>query len=323
MLVSVAKQQEKQQTTAKTEPVCEEAVTEEIETVTMETEGSIGVEGEGEEGKTLHSQPMDLGSPLDSDPEFDLLPGDQDDSIVTKGSQRTDQAAAEEEKIDERGGEGATEEEEEEEKKEVKCDDKREARTTADKEGGERKRDGVTEAAAGSSSSGEKQKVERLDSTFDSSYEPSTEELLYEGDPEAENRQDASLGEEEGGGKLNESSASMDEEDPVKKEGNNGVPEGAAPREEEEGFMVEVHYKDQGGGLDDPATTATGPASSSTSEKKRSSDVKSAPAAASDSSRFVLSFCFSPLSPQEGSFLIGAHSTKIFLIEAHSIGCLS
>lgn len=190
---------------------CEEPIAEEIETITMETNGSIDMsvgseeveegEGEGEKVTTAH-QPMDLGSPLEEDE--DVVESD------TKG---------EEEKLDDLG-----------------CGERR---------------------------------AERLDSNFDSSYQPGSEELLYEGDPEheTETKPETEHGEEGAPSTL----TSQDEATVAER------------REEEEGFMVEVHYKDQGGGLEDPAAT-TAPLQEMEKKQASSDGGKTA----GDSARFVL-----------------------------------
>ena len=270
--------------------VAVETAAEEVAMGTVETKDSVVTNDVVEDDKSQTNQPMDLGSPLDSDPEFDLLSGELDESVdaATKeeeesvcGTEDTQQTV-EKEKEEEHSEEAVVKAEEEEERegeKEIDADVKmkKEDEDSKDLDGGERR-------------------MERLDSTFDSSYEPATEELLYEGDPETEPKQDtsqevpttedlASSREEEGGGeKMADTSASE-------------------KREEEEGFMVEVHYKDQGGILEDPAATVIGPASSSRSNSGEKAGKAGKPSGVAggkttgESNRFVLQCRFSlPLS---------------------------
>ena len=233
---------------------CEESVTEDIETVTMETNGIIDMsmeEGEGEKQASSHQQPMDIGSPLDSEPEFDLsgrgsVPTDQEcdtEHHDVADEQETSQDTKEEEKedlvVDEKG--------DEDEKKE-------------DEESRERR-------------------VERLDSNFDSSYQPGSEELLYEGDPDNE-IETKPENEPEGDAHVVEEDAAVNV---VMEEGSAEIT--MEKREEEEGFMVEVHYKDQGGGLEDPSA---GPSNESEKKLDGKSSGDGGKMAAGDSTRFVL-----------------------------------
>ena len=265
-----------------------------IESVAMDTEDSVvasdeegrEVEEEEEGKKSQSNQPMDLGSPLDSDPEFDLLPGEQDDSMDMTGKEgggdgvsgAKETANLENQASEEAPEDGGDKEEEEkgedEEVKKEETEEKKEESEEAVNEGGQKR-------------------IERLDSTFDSSYEPATEELLYEGDPETEVKHETS--EEQADADKGEKST------PQKKDGEE---EGDKPadtsvtterREEDEGFMVEVHYKDPGeSSLIDPAATVIGPAhSSSSSSEPRGKGGKASLIAAGgktpgDSNRFVL-----------------------------------
>ena len=229
---------------------CVEPVVEEIETVTMETVESIEEEEEDKLATGNH-QPMDLGSPLDSDPEFDLLPADREDSMTEKqeecGTAADDSGEQEREK-------------KEEDVRTVEVEDKEEKEEDVKKTTGE--------------SVNKEQRVERLDSNFDSSYEPAAEELLYEGDPETETKPDAEQGQEESptaDADVSRDDAAAEQEASAEK------------REEDEGFMVEVHYKDQGGVLEDPA--ASGPPQEM--EKKQASSTEGGKTAG-DSARFVL-----------------------------------
>jgi hypothetical protein len=254
----------------------------EIDTVAMDTSDSVAAsdDGQGEEEKGQSNQPMDLGSPLDSDPEFDLLPGEQDDSMdmpgkegdgddrneeVTKTeNQEPEEAAVDDgDKEEEKGEEGVREEEETEEKKES---EKEEAK------GGREKR------------------IDRLDSTFDSSYEPATEELLYEGDPDTEVKQETS--EEKTPAEEGERATSQEKDEWDKLADTSATTE---RRDEDEGFMVEVHYKDQGGGLEDPAASVIGPAPSSSSVREESrgkASVVTGGKTTGNSNRFVLPYRF-------------------------------
>ena len=236
---------------------CVEPVVEEIETVTMETVESVE-EGEGDKLATDNHQPMDLGSPLDSDPEFDLLPADREDSMTEK---QEEAATAED-------GSGEQEQEKKEEDVSIVETDMK-----ADEEEGVRK---TPEEAVS-----KEQRVERLDSNFDSSYEPGAEELLYEGDPETETKPDAEQGQEE---------SPTADADVSRDDAGTEQETSAERREEDEGFMVEVHYKDQGGGLEDPAAAGL----PQETEKKQASGGDGGKTTG-DSARFVLP-C-SPLSP--------------------------
>ena len=290
--------------------VAVETAAEEVAMVTVETKDSVVTNDVVEDDKSQTNQPMDLGSPLDSDPEFDLLSGELDESIdaATKeeeesvcGTEDTQQTV-EKEKEEEHSEEAVVKAEEEEERegeKEIDADVKmkKEDEDSKNLDGGERR-------------------MERLDSTFDSSYEPATEELLYEGDPETEPKQDtsqevpttedlASSREEEGGGeKMGDTSASE-------------------KREEEEGFMVEVHYKDQGGILEDPAATVIGPASSSRSNSGEKAGKAGKPSGVAggkttgESNRFVLPCRFSL--PFLSTALYSNWSALCALIGAHHV----
>jgi hypothetical protein len=253
----------------------------EIDTVAIDTSDSIAAsdDGQEEEEKGQSNLPMDLGSPLDSDPEFDLLPGEQDDSMDMPGKEgdgdeevtKTENQECEETAVDdgdkeeEKGEEEAREQEESEQKKER---EKEEAKGA----GGKR--------------------IDRLDSTFDSSYEPATEELLYEGDPDTEVKQETSeekIPAEEGGRSTSRE----------KDEGGGYKPADISVtterRDEDIGFMVEVHYKDQGGGLEDPVATVIGPAHSSSSareEPRGKASVVTGGKTTGDSNRFVLPYRF-------------------------------
>jgi hypothetical protein len=144
--------------------------------------------------------------------------------------------------------------------------------------------------------------VDRLDSNFDSSYEPATEELLYEGDPETETKQDSSALAGDGA-----------EPGDVREDGEGEADLSAAERrEEEEGFMVEVHYEDQGGSsLEDPVATVIGPAHSTRDDLEEKGGKPSGGAAggktAGDSTRFVLPCRFPSISLHSIVVLIGAH----------------
>jgi hypothetical protein len=251
---------------------CVEPVVEEIETVTMETVASME-EVEGDKLAIDNHQPMDLGSPLDSDPEFDLLLVDRDDSVSEK---QEDVSGEQEREKKEEGDVGTAETDaKEDEEEELKT-----AEETASKE----------------------MRVERLDSNFDSSYEPSAEELLYEGDPETETKPEAEQGQE--------GSPTADAD--ISREDSGGAATEqealAERREEDEGFMVEVHYKDQGGVLEDPA--ATGPTQES--EKKQASSADGGKPVG-ESVRFVLPCRFPSPLPS-----ISLHSwVCLFLIGAH------
>lgn len=260
---------------------------EDIETVTMETNGmidmSMGSDREGEEEKSSHQQPMDIGSPLDSEPEFDLsgrgsVPTDQDGDTghhdVVADEQETLQDTKEEEKEDlivvEKG--------DEDEKKE-------------DEEIGERR-------------------VERLDSNFDSSYQLGSEELLYEGDPDNE-IETKPENEQEGDACVVEEDAAVAV---VVEEGS--VETTMEKREEEEGFMVEVHYKDQGGSLEDPSA---GPSNESEKKLDGKSSGDGGKMTAGDSTRFVLPLPTFLSTAQGSVILIEAHSclSVLVLIGAH------
>lgn len=258
----------------------------EVDNITMDTESvAASDDGREEEEKGQSNQPMDLGSPLDSDPEFDLLPVEQDDSMDMTGKEGGDDAdetvekekeAVEEEAEEEGGGGGEKEEETEEDKEEPGEKEKEEEKV---KEGNEKR-------------------LDRLDSTFDSSYEPATEELLYEGDPDTDVKQETSEGPAAAG--EEEQPSSQDKEDD--REGDKMADTSATEkREEDEGFMVEVHYKDQGGSLEDPAATVIGPTPSSSSraelrEKGGKASLSSGGKTTGDSNRFV--FFPSLFSPQ-------------------------
>ena len=261
----------------------------EVETATMETEETDAGE---EEVVASHNQPMDLGSPLDSDPEFDLSLTEREESKKELG----EEAATE----DDATGETETEQSDKKEREEEK--------EVAEEEGKDEGSDKKESSAGAGELEGAGNRPKRLDSTFDSSYEPASEELLYEGDPETETKQEPSQEE------------SITEEEQVTQGG--GVTENAAAerREEEEGFMVEVHYKDQGGSLEDPAATAM--TSAPEAEKKGGKSSLDASKTAGDSTRFVLPFFFLSLHRRGGlscsctphlvpieahHFLIGAH----------------
>lgn len=233
---------------------CDEPVAENVETVTMETNGivdmAIGSDGEGEKQVSSLQQPMDLGSPLDSEPEFDLSgrasePADQDGD--TEHHDTTDDQELPQE---------TTEEEEESVEVAEKSDED------------EKKEDGERAEC----------RVERLDSNFDSSYQPGSEELLYEGDPdnETETKPETEV----------EGDAPVVDEDPAAVEDGN-TETAVEKREEEEGFMVEVHYKDQGGSLEDPSTAPSNETEKKQDGKSSSDEGKMA---AGDSTRFVLPF---------------------------------
>lgn len=231
---------------------------EDVETVTMETNGMIDMnmesdrEGEGERQTSSHQQPMDMGSPLDSEHEFDLsgrasVPADQDGGDTehhdVTDEQEQPQDTNEEDKED---LEEVVEKGDEDEKKE-------------DGESGERR-------------------IDRLDSNFDSSYQPGSEELLYEGDPDNE-IETKPENEQEGDSQVVEEDAAV----------GLGIEYGSAEttmekREEEEGFMVEVHYKDQGGSLEDPSTGASNESEKKLDGKSSSGGGKMT---AGDSTRFV------------------------------------
>ena len=250
--------------------------------VTMETAAdSVVKDDREEEDKGQSNQPMELGSPLDSDPEFDLLPGEQEDSMEMIA----------------KGGETSGTEHQEARPKKYASEEVKEERE------GEEKEDGDEEAKAGAEAIGKRKeekkevtgkRVERLDSTFDSSYEPATEELLYEGDPEMDVRQET-------GEPSEERPAGEDERSTSLGEGGEKMADtsGTEKREEEVAFMVEVHYKDQGGILEDPAATVIGPASS-TRDEAREKGGKRSPVSGGkttgDSTRFVLPCRFSPFS---------------------------
>lgn len=284
----------------------------EVDNITMDTESvTASDDGREEEEKGQSNQPMDLGSPLDSDPEFDLLPVEQDDSMDMTGKEGGDDAdetvekekePVEEEAEEEGGGGGEKEEETEEDKEEPGEKEKEEEEEEKAKEGNEKR-------------------LDRLDSTFDSSYEPATEELLYEGDPDTDVKQETSEGPAAAG--EEEQPSSQDKEDDG--EGDKMADTSATEkREEDEGFMVEVHYKDQGGSLEDPAATVIGPAPSSSSrmelrEKGGKASLSSGGKTTGDSNRFVLP-CrfFPPFSLHSTVYIpIGAHSVAGVPIGAH------
>ena len=278
----------------------------EVDNITMDTESvAASDDGQEEEEKGQSNQPMDLGSPLDSDPEFDLLPVEQDDSMDMTGKEGGDEADETVEKEKE-----AVEEEAEEEgggEKEEETEDKEEP--------------GEKEKEEEKAKEGNEKRLDRLDSTFDSSYEPATEELLYEGDPDTDMKQETSEGPATAG--EEEQPSSQDKEDDG--EGDKMADTSATEkREEDEGFMVEVHYKDQGGSLEDPAATVIGPAPSSSSraelrEKGGKASLSSGGKTTGDSNRFVLP-CrfFPPFSLHSTVYIpIGAHSVAGVLIGAH------
>ena len=246
-------------------------VTKEIDMITMESKEAAAVEEE----KSQSNQPMDLGSPLDSDPEFDLLPGEQDESVDNLTT--NEEYASVTEDLNMSVKEDVTEDE----TAEQTGDEEREGETRRDGTE-ERKKEDEKDEEEDSSGSGGGKRVDRLDSTFDSSYEPATEELLYEGDPDAETKHDPSQDASTAEGDL-----SLLEGD-KEKAADTSVTD---KREEEEGFMVEVHYKDQGGSLEDPAAVVIGstPLSKEDLEEKGGKPSPSVTGKTpGDSSRFVL-----------------------------------
>ena len=262
---------------------CEDSVAEEIETVTMDTEESVEEserdgEGEGErEAVTSNQQPMDLGSPLDSDPEFVLVQGEQEDAETSKTeSQEEENTVVTETETETEHQEVEKEVEEKKEvEKEKEIDEKKESEETVE-EGNREKR------------------VERLDSTFDPSYEPGSEELLYEGDPETETKQDATAAVELKEQEETPAVIVLGDDEPTspEKEGATEATSAEHRSEEDEGFMVEVHYKDQGGSLEDPAPSSTLVPPREV-EKKGGKSSADAGKTTGDSARFVLPF-FSP-----------------------------
>ena len=217
---------------------CDEPASEEVEMTiesTVETEISLNVveeeeeeekgakegedvgeeEGEGggefeqelkDDTRSRH-QPMDLGSPLDSDPDFDLS-GDMLD--------------LESHELDGGGG------------------------------GGDK---GEKDAQDGGSKSQERDslllggRLDRLDSNLDLSYQPASDVLLYEGDPE--NEEQEGEGKDAGEGRMSTAAGDFGGEIGVVKN---------QEKEEDEEFMLEVHYKGSGsggGGLDENIAVAT------------------------------------------------------------------
>lgn len=264
-------------------------------------------EEEEEEKVSQMSQKMDLGSPLDSDPEFDFLSGEQE-AMADEGTLVKEEDISRED-LKEEDLDEAEEEEKKKEEEEEKMEDQE---TTPVKD--ELKEENEKKKEKGGATVVEK-RIERLDSTFDSSYEPATEELLYEGDPDTD---------------MKTSEQKTEEKDTSLHEGGEGRGEkmaatsAAERRDEDEGFMVEVHYKDQGGVgvLEEPAAAAIAPISSSkeaSREKARksshmsssSSSVGKTSSRGDTSSRFVLpcrSLC-PPISLSTAQFsLFGAHS---------------
>ena len=224
-------------------------------------------DGEGDYEQDIHEedlgnqQPMELGSPLDSGPEFDLT----GDLLVPSGQDLEGEEG--EGGGEEGGGEGERGGEEEEQV------DREEEKAEEDAE----------QANAG-------KRMDRLDSNFDSSYQPGSEELLYEGDPdnEVEMKNDQETGEQA----AEDTSQAAGEKAVAAGGKGKGVPE---KREEDEEFMLEVHYKDQGGGggegLEEPAPGA--------SSRDAAEQAKSEGTRAAESARFVSSpVPPSPLSPQ-------------------------
>ena len=283
-------------------PISTKTVTKEIDMITMETKEAVAVEEE----KSQSNQPMDLGSPLDSDPEFDLLPGEQDESVDTL---TTNEEYAASTSATEDLNTSVKEDVTEEETAEQTGDEEREGETRRDGTEERKGEDEKDEEEDSSSSSGGK-RVDRLDSTFDSSYEPATEELLYEGDPDAEAKHDPSQDASTAEGDV--SLLVGDRE----KTADTSVTD---KREEEEGFMVEVHYKDQGGSLEDPAAAVIGstPLSKEDLEEKGGKPSPSVTGKTpGDSSRFVL-LCRVP-SPFLSTALYSNWSTpRGVLIGAH------
>lgn len=331
--LSVAEQQEDSANFS-----CEEAITKEI---AMETDGSIVVceggdkledgEGGGGEGvKSPHNQPMDLGSPLDSDPEFDLSSGNQDDSMTTlPKEQEIDKSGDLAEDVAGGNKQELTKENKKKEDKggsAAKDDVKKEAVVKDDESAVD-----VAKTPTDSGNTGHKQRIERLDSTFDSSYEPSTEELLYEGDLDTETKPDTSLTTVEPAKQKDDKNVAIgNDKEPLKNEESNG-----AAREEEEGFMFEVHYKDQGGNLEEPAATTKTPATSSSKSTAKSSEKKGSgkhgsssegsgkSTAASDSARFVLSCRFPPFFSPQGYYRVYSNWSTLcwrYLFQLESTG---
>ena len=299
-----------------TEP--EPEVEPEVEQPVPETEPEPEIENEAEpvqeETETFGDhEPMDLGSPLDSDPDFDLSgdleePDQQEELLLSApatGANLDREGSAERE-----GGEAQVEEEEEEEEEAEKTE--------------------IGAAESEEDQSPSKKKLERLDSKFDSSYQPGAEELLYEGDPDNETEAKLEEPQEEAADESMEDSApptaaTLTEGEEKTAQPDRGVQEGkgegkkgkeeekrqeaerekeetAEKREEDEGFMVEVHLKDHGVGLDEPPLQppSTKPSSSSSSaqepgKKSTASDggsAKPTKTTESNTDRFVIPLSF-------------------------------
>ena len=255
----------------------------------METTESLDVSVEEEAVvKGGFQQPMDLGSPLDSDPEFELsgdllVPGEQQEGVELEPD--LDEEDQQQQQLLDGEGEKEREETTEQEEKDGEGEEAMEDKTEEGEGAGERR-------------------VERLDSNFDSSYQPGAEELLYEGDPDNETETKPETEEEVEGTPTKDDATpdtvSHEQQQPQQQDSQRGREKEATGerREEEEGFMVEVHYKDQGS-LEDPV--AVNPGLQEASGKKEASKASGdGSKTTSDSSRFVLLCVALPpfLSPQ-------------------------